>query len=234
MRVAARIQRQTRSVGKRMTLSEKGIRQLQKVSILCIRGDSELLVFRHDRGGVQVPAGTVEVGEDVATAAVRELQEETGIIVKSVTRLFSLEEQGEIDERVVTADLPLHEAPDSSSPIIMPSLWRTWVRVREIRGEFARVVIETWDDLDRVPATRSVSAEGFVLASVLRTHQMRHVFHAVAPTDVAERWEVFAENQYFFRCYWAPLDNHGLIGPHSRWVEQARPLFPKVRLNTSV
>ena len=67
----------------------------------------------------------------------------------------------------VAADLPLHVAPDSSSPISIPSLWRTWVRVRGITGEFAQVAIETWDDLGRVPATRSVSAEGFVLASAL-------------------------------------------------------------------
>jgi 8-oxo-dGTP pyrophosphatase MutT (NUDIX family) len=204
----------------------EGVRQLQKVAILCIRGNSELLVFRQDRGGVQVPAGTVEFGEEVATAAVRELQEETGVLVQSVTALFSLEEQGEVDERVVVAALPLHEAPDISSSIIMPSLWRTWVRVREVTGEFARVAVESWD-LDRVPATVSVSTEGFVLASALRTHQLRHVFHAVAPANAPERWEVFAEDQYFFRCYWAPLDNHGLIDPHRRWVEQARPLFPR-------
>jgi 8-oxo-dGTP pyrophosphatase MutT (NUDIX family) len=176
---------------------------------------------------VQVPAGTVEFGEEVATAAIRELHEETGVLVHSVTALFSLKEQGETDNRVVAADLPLHVAPDSRSPISIPSLWRTWVRVRGITGEFAHVVIETWDDLSRVPATRSVTAEGFVLASALRTHQLRHVFHAVAPADVPESWEIFAENQYIFRCYWAPLDDHGLIEGHSGWVERARPLFPR-------
>jgi 8-oxo-dGTP pyrophosphatase MutT (NUDIX family) len=203
-----------------------GVSHLEKVAILCTRGNSDLLVFRHDRGGVQVPAGTVESGEDVATAAVRELQEESGVLVESVTALFSLREQGESDERVVAAPLPLHESPDPGSPIIIPSLWRTWVRVREVSGEFARVAVETWD-LDRVPPARTASAEGFVRASALRTHQERHVFHAIAPPNLPERWEVFAEDQYIFRCYWAPLDKHGLIGPHSRWVEQARPLLPR-------
>jgi 8-oxo-dGTP pyrophosphatase MutT (NUDIX family) len=200
--------------------------QLQKVAILCIRRESRILVFRHDRGGVQLPAGTVDPGEDIATAAVRELQEETGLLVPSVTALFSLEEYGEDDERVVTADLPLRAAPDTNSPIVMPSLWRTWVRVRGTVEEFARVAVEMWD-LDHVPATRTVSVEGFVPASALRRHQLRHVFHAVAPDDVRECWEVFAENQYIFRCYWVPLDDHGLIDGHSRWVERARPLFPR-------
>jgi 8-oxo-dGTP pyrophosphatase MutT (NUDIX family) len=208
-------------------IDSERVNELQKVAILCTRRNSELLVFWHDRGGVQVPAGTVEFGEEVATAAIRELHEETGVLVQAVTALYSLNEHGEADNRVVAADVPLHVAPDSSSPISMPSLWRTWVRVRVITGEFAQVAIETWDDLGRVPATRSVSAEGFVLASALRTHQLRHVFHAVAPADVPERWEIFAENQYIFRCYWAPLDDHGLIEGHSRWVERARPLFPR-------
>jgi 8-oxo-dGTP pyrophosphatase MutT (NUDIX family) len=44
---------------------------------------TELLVFEH-RGipsaGLQVPAGTVEPGEDVAVAVVRELEEESGLV----------------------------------------------------------------------------------------------------------------------------------------------------------
>jgi len=123
------IQRQTRSVGKR-TGGDR-VNELQKVAILCTRKNSELLVFQHDRGGVQVPAGTVEFGEEIATAAIRELHEETGVLVQAVTALFP------------------------------------------------------------------------------------------------ERWEIFAENQYIFRCYWAPLDDHGLIEGHSRWVERALPLFPR-------
>jgi 8-oxo-dGTP pyrophosphatase MutT (NUDIX family) len=45
-------------------------------------GVTELLVFEHrniPRAGVQVPAGTVEDGEDIAAAVVRELAEESGL-----------------------------------------------------------------------------------------------------------------------------------------------------------
>ena len=53
-----------------------------KVVIYCIK-DGKLLVFRHvefswEDVGIQVPAGTVQEGEDLEIAALRELQEETG------------------------------------------------------------------------------------------------------------------------------------------------------------
>lgn len=59
--------------------------ELRKVIAYVTRqrhGRTELLVFTHrhqPEAGVQVPAGTVEDGEDVAVAVVRELEEESGL-----------------------------------------------------------------------------------------------------------------------------------------------------------
>ena len=55
----------------------------QKAVVYVIK-DGKLLVFTHDglpltRTGVQVPAGTVKLGETVEAAACRELHEETGL-----------------------------------------------------------------------------------------------------------------------------------------------------------
>ncbi len=44
--------------------------------------DNQLLVFRHmafPEAGIQVPAGTIETGEDAETAVMREAFEETGL-----------------------------------------------------------------------------------------------------------------------------------------------------------
>lgn len=44
-----------------------------------VAGASELLVFDHPTAGTQIPKGTMEPGEDVAAAALRELAEESGV-----------------------------------------------------------------------------------------------------------------------------------------------------------
>ncbi|WP_199701709.1 NUDIX hydrolase [Jiangella rhizosphaerae] len=58
----------------------------EKALIYLTRDPAELLVLEHTaspRAGVQVPAGGVEPGEQPAQAALRELAEETGVVVHS-------------------------------------------------------------------------------------------------------------------------------------------------------
>jgi 8-oxo-dGTP pyrophosphatase MutT (NUDIX family) len=43
------------------------------------RQGQELLLINHPNAGVQIPAGTVEPGEDLETAAIREAVEESGL-----------------------------------------------------------------------------------------------------------------------------------------------------------
>lgn len=48
---------------------------------------SEMLVFRHPRAGNQFIKGTIEVGETPNDAAVRELREESGLLLTGMTPL---------------------------------------------------------------------------------------------------------------------------------------------------
>lgn len=55
---------------------------LKKVTVFVTReknGKVELLLFRHPHAGIQIPAGTVELGEEADKTAIREMNEETGI-----------------------------------------------------------------------------------------------------------------------------------------------------------
>lgn len=87
----------------------------------------QLLVFRqpeHPEAGLQVPAGTVEAGEDIASALFRELHEETGLVLSAAAQplasyLVDMRPYGKDEQhlRHVFA-LRCHEdAPDA---------WRHW------------------------------------------------------------------------------------------------------------
>lgn len=87
----------------------------------------QLLVFRqpeHPEAGLQVPAGTVEAGEDIESALLRELHEETGLVMSESARplasyLVDMRPHGkeELHLRHVFALRYQGDAPDA---------WRHW------------------------------------------------------------------------------------------------------------
>jgi ADP-ribose pyrophosphatase YjhB (NUDIX family) len=65
---------------------------VNKVAAYITHG-SRLLVFRHTEfpeAGTQVPGGTVEPGEDLVSAVLREATEETGLVNLTVVRLVGV------------------------------------------------------------------------------------------------------------------------------------------------
>lgn len=59
-----------------------------KVCAVVVR-DGRLLMFRHPRAGGQLVKGSIEYGEDIGSAAIRELFEEAGIRARVVADLGS-------------------------------------------------------------------------------------------------------------------------------------------------
>lgn len=94
----------------------------QKVIIYAVK-DGKLLAFRHtnfsyEEVGIQVPAGTIKEGENPETAALRELQEETGYstfrIIRSLgTTTYDMSpEKPEVHERHFFLAEPTGELPE--------------------------------------------------------------------------------------------------------------------------
>lgn len=94
----------------------------QKVIVYAV-SDGKLLVFRHtdfsyEEVGIQVPAGTIKEGEDPETAALRELQEETGYATFRVIHslgtatYYMSPEKPEIHERHFFLAEPTEELPE--------------------------------------------------------------------------------------------------------------------------
>ena len=62
---------------------------LEKVTAFIMRftaAGPQLLLFEHPTASIQIPAGTMEVGEMPKTAVLREAQEETGLSGLTITR----------------------------------------------------------------------------------------------------------------------------------------------------
>jgi len=122
----------------------RGVLAREKVVCYVVR-DGRLLVFRHlderwDESGLQVPAGSIEPGEDPADAALREAAEETGLDGLTVVaklgesdydsrpyrdelhhrHVFHLSVAGEVPERWVSVE---DDASDGSDPVRFECYW---------------------------------------------------------------------------------------------------------------
>ena len=89
---------------------------IEKVTVFITQernGVKALLVFKHPTAGIQIPAGTVEVGEDIETAAQREAHEETGLQnVKIEKYLGCFENELAEQERILTETTKVYIKPD--------------------------------------------------------------------------------------------------------------------------
>ena len=68
----------------------------------------ELLVFQHPNADVQLPAGTVEPGEALETAVLREAEEETGLIHLTLKTYLGCWENELAQNEVVTTQQIRH------------------------------------------------------------------------------------------------------------------------------
>ena len=185
------------------------MRTIDKVTCYVTRvnaGRVELLVFEPPGVGLQVPAGTVEVGEAFAGAAIREAHEETGL---SDVRLAAC--LGAIEVRLVDA---------SRCPIEPVSLYADAAR-RDFTGR-TRARAHWLRVLDRSDASALVSAAGdvgWIDATSLATHMRRVFFQAVPNGEVPTRWEVREPGHPPHECYWAPLDPTPAVHHEPEWFD---------------
>jgi ADP-ribose pyrophosphatase YjhB (NUDIX family) len=204
-----------------------------KVTALIVReapAGRQVLLFRHPSAGVQVPAGTVEEGEDLEAAALREGQEESGVRdLRVVRRLATLETVLPGAGAVMGRTATVYSRPDVGS-------W-DWARVQ--RGLYVEVLRREgeWVQIDFREANRFPDPEydtfrivGWVPAEVICPTVHRH-FYLLVPTAATPSAEWAVEIDYHvFRPFWASLDellaNDGapIIGPQRPWINYLRDL----------
>ncbi len=106
------------------------------VAVMVLPVDDGLLVIRRGiephRGGLALPGGFIDVGESWQEAAVRELREETGVVVEpDAVRLFDVHSAP--DGTVLIFALGPRVAADALPPVAATDETMEWVLVREPR-----------------------------------------------------------------------------------------------------
>jgi 8-oxo-dGTP diphosphatase len=118
--------------------SDSGQKMKVRATVICER-DREILLVRKPRSKWSLPGGKVEAGEAIAEAAVRELQEETGLNVNQLLYVFEFD-AGNTLHHVFEASVPDGESAVPQNEIV-ECIWHS---------------LSTFQDLDTSEATKSI------------------------------------------------------------------------------
>jgi 8-oxo-dGTP pyrophosphatase MutT (NUDIX family) len=198
-------------------------RRVEKVTIFVTRATAagyDLLLFEHPSAGIQIPAGTVEVGEAVDAAASREAAEETGLSDFRVRRYLSTtDEVLPEDRRIVAEQTTVFARPDRSSFDWAHLRRGIMVRLERQVDDFAHVTYEEWDNIHE-PRYISYRITGWVREDDLAKIRRRHFFHFEHDGATPDRWSVETDNHRFV-LFWAPLAAlPTIVERQSPWLER--------------
>ena len=197
---------------------------MEKVTIFITRKkDSriELLLLRHPYAGIQFPAGTVEVDEDIDDCARREIYEETGLKDAALKSYIGFMYE-KLPEHVciISQNTKVYARPDDSSFDWAEFRRGTWVKEIRKKNEFTQVLYE---EKDKYPEEKYItySIMGWVRDEFLYRIQKRHFFHFTVEW-AEEKWTQFSDNHQF-ELFWSPLYSPPeIIKPQTLWIEYVR------------
>ncbi len=194
---------------------------VQKVTCFITRWGgqgTELLLFNHPHVGIQIPAGTVNPGEDVESGAIREAREESGLDGLVLQRLL-----GQADDppppgcQMIAEPCTVYSRPDTGSMDWVNIRLGTQVETLRQESGFTQVKYEETDRLTN-PRYVSFTIIGWVLDDMLTRLRVRYFYLFTAPDSTPINWKVPIDNTVF-ELFWAPL--HALptiVHPQAGWV----------------
>lgn len=186
-------------------------------------GVKMFLVFKHPTAGIQIPAGSVEIGEDIETTVIRETYEETGLQhVKIEKYLGCFENELESNERIITETTQVYNEPNLSAIPYKQKLTRgLTVDYHDTQEDFTHIsYIEYEYDRLYKPKCINTNITGWVLNEYLSEQKKRHFFHLSAQDKTPDKWELESDLGHIFKPYWTLLSpKPDLIPPQDKWLD---------------
>ena len=199
---------------------------IQKVTAFIVRerrGVKELLVFKHPTAGVQIPAGTVEEGEDLETAVKREAYEETGLqFVEIENYLGCFENELANNQRIIAETTQVYIEPDLNAIPYKRKLPKgLTVDYRSTQADFTHIsYIEYEYNKFHKPTCIDANITGWVPNENLSAQKKRHFFHLSTQEKTADAWELRSDMGHIFKPYWTPLSpKPEIISPQDKWLD---------------
>lgn len=180
---------------------------------------AELLLFEHPHAGIQLPAGTVEVGEAHAVAAAREAYEETGLHdLPPGHFLAGAPEPLPPNHYLLLTTSTIYPHPDPTGFDWATIRYGIRVVCDRQEGDFAHVTYREADEGTDPPFVR-FQITGWVDRAALTRDAMRYFYHFPYHGDTPITWFVETDN-HRFRLFWAPLAQlPTIVAPQQWWVE---------------
>ena len=199
---------------------------IQKVTAFIMRENNnvkELLVFKHPTAGIQIPAGTVEVGEDLETAVQREVYEETGLqFVEIEDYLGCFENELEEGQRIIAETTQVYIEPNLNAIPYRRKLPKgLTVDYHSTQKAFTYIsYIEYEYDEFHKPRSIDTNITGWVPNENISAQKKRHFFQLTTQEETADAWELKSDQGHIFKPYWTPLSpKPQIIPPQDRWLD---------------
>lgn len=186
-------------------------------------GVNTLLVFKHPTAGIQIPTGSVEIGEDIETAVIRETYEETGLQHVEVEKyLGCFENELNRQQRIITKTTEVYIQPDLNAVPYKEKLTRgLTVNYHSTQKNFTHIsYIEYEYDRFHKPIHIDYNINGWVRSENLSSQKKRHFFHLTTQEKTEEKWELKSDRGHIFQPFWTPLSpKPKIISPQDRWLD---------------
>ena len=180
-----------------------------------------LLVFKHPTAGIQIPAGTVEAGEDIETAVIRETYEETGLQNVNIEKYLGyFENELAEQERIITQTTKVYIKPDLNAIPYKEKLTRgLTVAYHSTHNGFTHVTYFEYNQFPD-PTYVAYNISGWVPNKNLSNQKTRHFFQLSTTEETEDRWELKSDRGHIFQPYWTPLSpKPEIVSPQNRWLD---------------